>query len=296
MARTSKHTPNERLYRKRLAARLRQRRCRERKRVAAMVSKQTNHDEGSVVKSTSSASQSCESTSGSSSSTPTRVRIVHVPVPCHQPPVFRGMPHYPPMYMPHPAAQGPPMMCMPPCAPMPPMHAPYYPPYPGMMGHPHCPPPRMQYHPAMSHHGHPGNHPHHIPRVVSRSASEASMDYKVDNRHPGTPPRPIYSKREDERQTIDTHTYAEYVPKRTVTPQKKRTNPLASSEKTAVAAILSLKTSSDDECSDESSSTDDAATCTAVDQATNAMIPSNMDHAFREADSNEQPNVVVAAV
>jgi hypothetical protein len=213
----------DKLIRKRLAAKLRQRRCRERKK--GIVKMETN------AKNVSHPIADDSVTKGNHSvppSPPCKLKIVHVPVP-----TYFGLPPYQshPMYMPHPISA--PGSHHPHHRPLDPrahpgyaVHAPYYHPVYPMMPYPHRSTVRSGPYTAATTSAQSDT----IPRTVSRSSSDASTDDSVI--------------------TSDMR-LSKHEPKK----QKKS---LASEEKTAVDAILSLKSnSSDDESSDETISTTD---------------------------------------
>jgi hypothetical protein len=270
MARTSKHTPNERLYRKRLAARFRQRRCRERQKFTSLAAESAAAKLDEKTADTSQAtSQATRQQAHNpvenaapaapsqvpSSFPPRNLQVMHYPVPGHHSSVFRCMPHYPPpMYMPPPGM---------------PMHmhhmgthnrgrnftAVRYP-YPApLMGRPQGPPPMPYSAPMPPPHGPSGGQ--QFARVVSRSSSESSIDSGSENRVYGGP-------------AISVNEHCKGI-KTNTCPKEKPLGMLGTNEKTAVAAILSLKDSSEEESCDDISSNDDFA------------VPSNLNNAFSQA-------------
>lgn len=230
--RPRKPLSEEKLIRKRLAARLRQRRCRERKKSSAQVD--VKFDDVSEVTKAESATTAIPTKSISyPPSTAPKMQIVHIPVPAYfsLPPYH---PHHHPMYMHHP-------MVIPPNHHNHPLH-PRAASHRSYAAHTHYP---HRHYPVMPHHHHVtapvpytaappiSAQSDTIPRTVSRSSSDASADDCNED-----PCDPLIAKN-----------------------KKKRKKSLASEEKTAVAAILSLKSnSSDEESSDETASASEETT------------------------------------
>lgn len=220
----------ERIIRKRLAARLRQRRCRERKKVSAQVGmKIDNASEATKADSATTQPISKKPTS-LPPSPPPKMQIVHVPVPAY----FSLPPyHHHPMYMPHP-------MGIPPIR-----HGHHHPLHPRAHPH-HNYSAHTHYHhrsyPVMPHH-------HHVTAPIPYTAAS------ITSAQSDTIPRTV-SRSSSDASTDDCIVTSE-VPLKKLN-KKKRKKSLESEEKTAVDAILSLKSnSSDEESSDETVSTTD---------------------------------------
>lgn len=297
MARKSPHSPNEQLYRKRLAARLRQRKCRERKRLAALAKKEAEKRGASkvVIDDSNKPQKTSTHYERNENPAPLERKVHHAPHhPNPAPPSYVFRPVAPPPYSVH---QHPPMGGRPSHKPangmMPRYFYPYPPPryyhHPGyhgppMMSHPpHGPP--THYHPERPHHSaapmsHNGiSREAEIPRTVSRTSSIVSIDSDV------------YSKNEANR-VVGT------CPK-SKPPQIK--NALLTEEKTALAAILSLKTSSEEEsCDETSSAADDSTINTApsiITEESSTILPAaNLNNAFSEASSGGSRPRQMAAV
>ena len=282
MTRKSQHTPNERLVRKRLAARLRQRRCRERKRTAALAKAEAAKlgcDSVKVDGKPATQGMASSKPAGSNTQMPPLVppRMPYPSAPVYPlpapntagfripyPPAFLAQPpRYPPVSMMDMPSRYSHMGIMPRNQVMP--HFPQQ----TLMNHP----PRRRYPvPVLVHAGHPQfarsyavpaprrTYPSEatampIPRTVSRSASEASMDSDASTK--SCPKNKPNSK-----------------------------NRLATEEKTAVAAILSLKESSEEESFDELSAADDSTIQTApsaTGDESSLVLPSNLNQAFSAA-------------
>jgi len=214
MARTSKHSPDERLYRKRLAARLRQRRCRERKKLAMLSMKAAEGKDSKSVEAPKAVV--LKKVYVSSAPAPTgpppphpKYRVMHYPV--HS--VFRGCaPYGPPVY--HPTHMPPPPHYV---HPHPPSHVvPYYPPPPHYVHH--GPPPTAPV-PVSN-----AERRDSMPRTVSRSSSDGGSVSSASTH--GSLPKMVT----------------------TVPNQKpKKSKNLGTEEKNAVDAILSLKDSDNED-------------------------------------------------
>ena len=298
MARASNYTPNERLMRKRLAARLRQRRCRERKRQAANDSLRKAAAEGknlgSVVaarlkqanknkklRASALAEDNKSITSAPVAAPPMGMTSVHMSALSPQRPIFhppRMSPYrhmYPashmPMAMPMHHMSNPHMgpnhvahMCR---AGAPRFAAPM-----GMMTHqaPHVQlpvsftgPARLYAMPSM---------PAGMPRTVSRSNSDESNEKHAERkvaqvlREQNKTAPSVYEHATVSSKVVQTSNSDKgSLDKKT---KKKRKKSLLSEEKTAVAAILSLKTSSEEESCDDASTTS-ASTLTAAATSSN---------------------------
>jgi hypothetical protein len=142
--------------------------------------------------------------------------------------------------------------------------------YPGpLMGHLQGPPP-MSYSAPMPppRGGPPGGQ---IARAVSRSSSESSVDSGSDNRVDGGMRINVNGHWKESK----TNTCPKENP-------KKPLGSLGTEEKTAVAAILSLKSSSEEESCDGTSLTDDFAVIDAISD----VLPSNLNNAFSQASTH----------
>lgn len=314
----SNFTPNERLVRKRLAARLRQRRCRERKRELAMTgvvpavgsSKESSSDNKSVEASGDN-STVYSSNKSTPTSSPTKVTPVYVDIQNVRPPNQGYGWHYPSMPPGH--SRGPSFHYhhhpphangyyggsshhhhhhQPPMIPVmyPPHHHQYvsHPPalsyaqQPRHMSHgPHYPVP---FHGPLSHGLPPPHHPlkqanpNHRPttaaepgdvsRTVSRSPSDASLNSgkrTVATAHIKKETEDVVSVEMQNEATsssilepisgsADNHSSSQALShKKEKRMESKNPNSLMSTEKAAVAAMLSMKSSSDESDGDSTS-------------------------------------------
>lgn len=285
MARTSKQSESERILQKRLAARIRQRRCRERKKNMALETKNahfnklqekaleiihSSHDNKQDAKPKRPHAAPSSRAAVPSSPTISKVHAVHYPAPTNN---FRPPLYAHPVYIPHHAMH----MAMRPMGSAQTFMRPHF--------HQGCQPPMMSRVPGPKPMI-PFSNPVSVqsaapqpaictPRVISRSSSSSSVDFvkgiQVDHCR-------SHVERDVESAVMENPPTKTSLASDAV---RKLKQILATEEKAAVAAILSLKETSDDSSAEESLSGDDSTSLIIDDSS--RVVPANLNRAFSNA-------------